>query len=163
LQRITSRYCFFGDGQVADVGELHHLAFGDGVGGIGENGHDVQVFHFHHELKSAGVEKVSHQHAGRVAPRGVCRGLPAAQVGTVHHVVVKQGRGVQKLDDGRQADVIVALIAAGPGAEQNQQWPQPLAAAVDDVAADFFHQADVRGELAGNERIHRSEVCGHQP
>src|SRR6185437_16215050 len=56
---------------VADVEQLQHLAFGDGVGGVGEDAHHAHVVKLHHQLERARVEEVTHKHAGGVAPQRI--------------------------------------------------------------------------------------------
>ena len=146
----------------ADVHQLHDFALGDDVGGLGNDGHHVHVVQLHHQLEAARVEEVADQHAGGVAPQRVGGGASPTAGALVYHVVVQQGGGVQELDDGGQADVVVALAAARPGGEQHDQRAQPLAAGFHDVAADLLHQGDSGGELARNQPVHLLEILAHQ-
>jgi len=66
--------------------------------------------------------------------------LAAAQDGTVDHIIVQQGRSVDKLDDTGQADVGVTLVAGEPGAEQQHHRAHTLAAAGQHVFADLADQ-----------------------
>ena len=58
-----------------------------------------------HQLEGAGEQEVAHQHRGLVAEHRIGAGRAAAQQALVHHVVVQQGRGVDELDAGGEADV----------------------------------------------------------
>ena len=73
-------------------------------------------------------------------------GRPRALPALVDHVVVQQRRGVDELDRGREADVVVALgTAAEPGRGERQQRAQPLAAGLDQMRGDL---GDARGRRA---------------
>ncbi|MEJ2407008.1 MAG: hypothetical protein P8171_22530 [Candidatus Thiodiazotropha sp.] len=144
------------------VEQLQHLAFRDTVGGVGEDVHDRHTAHRDHHFEGAGVEKVSYQHAGLVAPHCV-GGLPvAAQVGAVHHIVVQQGGGVDELDDGGQVDVPLRGVTAGPGGQQHDHGPQAFAPAVYDVGADLIDQHHIRFELLDDQAVYRLHVIGNE-
>jgi hypothetical protein len=81
----------------------------------------ARVTQGNHQLQGAGNQEVAHQHAGGVAPHRIDGGAPAAQVGFVHHVVMEQGGGMQKLNNGGHVHVAIALIAGGPGAKNGDQ------------------------------------------
>lgn len=87
--------------RVVHVEQLQHLAFGDDVGGIGQDLHDAHAVGLHHHLEGARVEEVAHQHAGCVAERRVGGLAAAAQLGFVDHVVVQERGGMDELDHRR--------------------------------------------------------------
>ena len=152
----------FADLAVAHIGQLHHFAFGDRVGGVGENGHDLHLPQLDHELKGPRVEEITDQNTGRVAPRRV-GGRPApSQQRVIHHVVVQQRGGMQELDDGGELDVIRAVVAAAVGGQEHEQRPQPLAAGLHDVLADLFDHGDVRGEPGWDQPIGGGEIVRYQ-
>ena len=153
--------------RVAHVQQLQHLAFGDAVGGVGEDLHHRHALEFDHQLEAARIQEVADQHAGGIAPDRVGGAAAAAQVGLVDHVVVQQGRGVDELDHRRQlvgigADALAIAAAQGPGREQQQHRPQALAAGADDVLGDLVDQHHVRGEPAPDQRIDRRHVLAGQ-
>src|SRR3546814_12187612 len=83
--------------RIAHVQKLQHLAFGDAVGGVGEDPLHVHRVEFDHQLEAARIQEVADQHAGSVAPHRVGGAAAAAQVGFVDHVVVEQGGGVDEI------------------------------------------------------------------
>ena len=119
------------------VHELHDLAFGNDIGGLGHHVQDAQIVTLDHHLEGSGIQEIANQHAGWVAKHGVGGGASAAQIGVVHHVVVKQGGGVNELDDGGQFVVIAAFIAQSACHEQQQNGSQTLSASQDDVLGDL--------------------------
>ena len=131
---------------------------GDQIGCVGENGQHGLVVQFNHELKGARIQEVAHQNRGCVAPQRIGCQPPAAQLGAVNHVIVEEGGRVQVLDDGGQGDVALAVVLAAAGGEQHQRWPQPLAAGLDEVVADFLDQGGSRGQLVGDQAVNRREV-----
>ena len=144
------------------VGELHDFAGGDGVGGVGEDAHHPHVVDFHHHLKCPGIEEVTDQHAGAIAPDQVGGLLAAAHVGRVHHVVVQQSGGVDELDNGGQRNVLPPAVAVGPGAQQGQGRAQPLAAAVDDVVRQGANQGHFGMQAVLNGPVDSGHVVGRQ-
>ena len=149
---------FFAGVGVMAVEQLHDLALGDGIGGIGQNFHDPHVADVDHHLERTGIQKVAHQHAGLIAPDGVGCFPSAAQIGFVHHVVVQQGGGVDELDDGGGVDVSVAGIAAGARRQQHGRRPQPFATAVDDIAGQLVDQHHVGMELPADQGVDGAHV-----
>jgi hypothetical protein len=162
LRVMVSRYCVLGDVRGVGIEQLQHLALGDAVGGFGHHPHDRHAVDFHHHLEGARVQKISHQHAGLVAPHGVGRGVATAQVGGVHHVVVQQGGGMDEFQDRRQHHRIVAGTIEGLCAEQQGYRTQPLAAAVDDMGGEALDQDDVRVETLLDFPVHRGHLGIHQ-
>ena len=56
-----------GNIHIADIHQLHHFAFGNDVGCIGHHFQNFQTTRTHHQLKSARIQKVAHQHCRRIA------------------------------------------------------------------------------------------------
>ncbi len=78
----------FGDAGVADVGQLQHFPFRDDAGSAGKDRHNAHRAHIDHHLKRAGVEKVTDQYRGRIAPGVVGGFLAPAHMRFIHHVIV---------------------------------------------------------------------------
>ena len=135
--------------------ELEHLALGDDVGGVGHDLHHAHVAHVHHHLEGPRIEEIAHQDAGLVAEDRVGRLASTAKQGIVHHIVVEQGGGVDELRDRRHVHVLVALVAAGPRAQEHQQGAQTLATTCDDVAGNLVDQGHVGVQAALDEPVDR--------
>ncbi len=75
----------------------------------------LTVTDLHQNLEGAGVDEIAYQHAGRVVPLGINRGAATAQCGHVHHVIVEQSRGVNKLHHGGHGDVLFIPDVAAAG------------------------------------------------
>jgi hypothetical protein len=144
------------------VQQLQHFAFGNLVGGVGQDAHHQHRIQLHHHLEAARIEEIAHQHAGRIAPQRVGGLAPAPQVGFVHHVVVQQGGGVDELDHGRQRYVLRAGIAAGTRREQMQHRAQALAARGHDVFSDLVDQQHIRRQAGADQVVHGRHVGGGQ-
>ena len=145
---------------VVHVQQLQHLAFGDLVGGVGQDAHDRHRIELHHQLEAARIQEIAHEHAGRIAPQRVGGAPAAAQVGFVHHVVVQQGRGVDELDDRRQLVRPWAAAAQGPGRQHDQHGSQALAAGGDDVFGNLVDKHHVRGQPAADQGVHGRHLAG---
>ncbi len=143
----------FGEVGVAGVHELQHLAFGDRVGGVGEDVEDAHLLQRDHELECAGVEEVAHQHRRGVAELRIGGRVAAAQVGFVDDVVVQQRGGMDHLDDGGQRVLVGPAVAGGACREEQQRGPQALAAAGDDVFGDLSDQHDVGVERGAQDAV----------
>ena len=112
----------------------------------------------HHELKGAGVEKIAHKHAWRVAKFTVDRGLPPAKGGNINDVIMKQGGRVYKLDNCCKCNMLFCDFTHRRGRQQSQQWTQALAAGVDDVLTDVFDHVDIGIQLIDDQRVYSGEV-----
>ena len=108
--------------------ELEDLPFGHHGGGLGQHLEDLQFIGGHRQGQGFGQEKVPHQDHRLVAPDGVGGGRPPAHAGRVDDVVVQQGGGVKIFKDGGKTAQMIALAAAHPGAQDEQQRPDALAA-----------------------------------
>ncbi len=63
----------FADIGVVHVRELLNFSFGDGVGRVRQNLHHAHIAYLNHHLEGTGVQEISHQDAGGVAPGRVYR------------------------------------------------------------------------------------------
>jgi hypothetical protein len=145
-----------------DIEQLQHFAFGDLVGGVGEQAHHAHVVGLDHHLERTRIEEVADEHARGVAPERI-RGLaPAPQVGLVDDVVVQQRRGMDEFHDGGEQHVIVAAIASRLRRQQHEHRPQALAAAADDVLGNLVDQHDVGGQPRADQAVHARHVGRRQ-
>ena len=144
------------------VHELQHLAFGNHVGGVGQDLHDAHVAGVHHHLEGARIEEVADQHAGRVAKDLVGRGAAPAQGRFVDHVIVQQGGGMDEFDDG--CDVVPARLGVTQRAagQQKQGRAQALAAGRDDVTGDLGDQGHTGVQAPGYHGVDVTHVGGYQ-
>jgi hypothetical protein len=69
---------------------------------------------------------------------------------------------MNELNDRRQDMVLVALIAARPGREYHQSWPQPLSPAADDVFRDLPNQRHLGIQAAADNLVDVPEVGGNE-
>ncbi|MNS58670.1 hypothetical protein D3C72_915970 [compost metagenome] len=147
--------------RVVHVQQLQHFAFGDAVGGVGQDLHHRHPVQLDHQLEAARVQEVAHQHARRVAPQRIGGAAAAAQAGFVHHVVVQQGGGVDELDDRGQLVVLGAGAADRMAGQHHQHRAQAFAARGNDVVGDLVDQHHIRGQPAADQGIDGSHVgCG---
>ena len=129
--------------RVMDVHQLLNFTRGDRVGGVGEYLHHAHVPDVHHHLERAGVEEVAHEHARLVTKDRVGRVLPATPIRGIHDVVVQQRCGVNELDDRCRSHMLLAFVAECVCGEQDDDRPEPLAAALHDVLGYLGHECDV--------------------
>ena len=57
-----------------------------------------------------------------------------------------------------QIDMLAALDIAGTRGQQHQQWPQPLAAAIDNVGGQLVDQGHVAGQALPDQCINCSNI-----
>ena len=133
--------------------ELEDLPFGHHGGGVGQHLQDLQFIGGHRQGQGFGQEKVPHQNHRLVAPDGVGGGRPPAHAGRVDDIVVQQGGGVQVFKDGGKTAQVIALAAAHPGAQDEQQRPDALAAAEQDMAPHLGDQRHVGLEIGRQRAI----------
>ena len=152
----------FGQVRVADVEQLHHLAFGDDVGRFGHDFQHAQAVGVHHHLEGTGIEEVSHQHAGRVAEHGIGRIAATAFVRLVHHVVMQQRGRVDAFDHGRLFVHGRPLAAQRTGRQDQQGRTQALAARTNDVLGHLADQHDIGMKRTANDLIDSKHVVSDQ-
>ena len=150
------------DIRFVDVEQLHDLAFGNAIGGGGEDVHDVQTTDLHHHLERPRIEKIPNQHGCLVTPDRIGRAASAAQLGRIDHVVVQQRGGVNELDDGRCNQMRAPLVAAGACCEQDQLWPHALASRTNDVPAEPVNQGHLGAQPRPNQPVHTRHVISHK-
>ena len=83
---------------------------------------------------------------------------PRRSLGRVDDVVVQQGRGVQVLENGGEVRQVVALVAAHPGGQDEEQGPHPFAAAQQDMPPHLGDQRHVGPEIGVQCRIDGGKV-----
>ncbi len=69
---------------------------------------------------------------------------------------------MDEFDDRSSFGVSLPGVSAGPGCDHNDQRPQPLAAAADDVFGDLIHEDDVAREALSDDVVDLAEVVAHQ-
>ena len=113
-------------------------------------------------LKRLHVQPVAREHAHVVAPARVRARAAAARFRAVDHVVVDQRRAVDHLDHRAEVDRAFAAIARRARAQQQQRRPQPLSAALAQVARNLRHRLDRAAALPGDLLFDQREVVSHQ-
>jgi hypothetical protein len=148
----------FGDVDVAAFDELEDLALGHDIGRGGHELDDGQIVFVGHEFEGLGVEEIADQDARGIAPDIVGRDLPAPGFGFVDHIVMQERRRVDEFDHGRQGVTLPAPVTAEFGADQQQQRPEALAAAADEMLNDFGNQIDFRAQVNIHTFLHALQV-----
>ena len=144
-----------------DVQQLQHFAFGNRVGGVGQELHHLRPSEFDHQLEAARIQEVPDQHRRGITPHRIGGAAPAPQVGFIDHVVMEQGGGVDELDHRRKLVRIPPAMSERPCGQQQQHRAQALAAGTDDVFGDLVDQHHVRGQPPADQSVHRRHVrCG---
>ena len=69
---------------------------------------------------------------------------------------------MDEFDDGSERVVMMALIAQGPGTEQQQERTQAFPSAVDEVFGNLSDQRDIRVQVMANDRVQRFQIIGRQ-
>ena len=149
--------------RVVAIEKLEHLSVGDLGGRPRHDLHDPHVADRHHHLERPRIEGISDQHRRFVAEQSVGGAASSPELRIVHDVVVKEGRGMDELDDHCELDMPVAFVTQRAGGEQNQQRPQPLAAAADDVLGNLVHEDDVGCQALTNGAIDGREIVVDEP
>ena len=62
---------FFGGAGVAYLRQLQHFAFGDDASSLRDDSHDFHRAQLDHHFERTGIEKVTDQYTGRIAPQGI--------------------------------------------------------------------------------------------
>ncbi|MNP20692.1 hypothetical protein D3C76_1132760 [compost metagenome] len=71
---------------------------------------------------------------------------------------MKQRRGVDKLNQGRNIDVSITLIANGPRGQDGNHWADTFTAATDDVITQLIDELNIRVELLQDCCIHTRHI-----
>ena len=141
------RYSFSVMVDVARLHQLKDLALGHRVRRGGDEFEDGHVAVVGHQMEGFGVEEIPDEDARRIAPDLVCGNLPPPGFRMVDHVVVKQGGGMDELDDRRQGVAALPPVAAEFRGGQEQEGPETLAAAADQVVDDLRDEPNLRTEV----------------
>ncbi len=105
----------FADVGVVHVEQLQHFAFGDDVGGFGDDLHHAHVVERQHHLKCARIQEIADQHRGGIAEQRIGGFSATAHRRFVHDIVVQQRGGMDEFDDGRQLMMGAAVVTVGLG------------------------------------------------
>ena len=119
------------------VHQLQYFAFCNDVGGISQNLHDAHLAGLNHHLKSPGVQKVTHQHAGWIAKSFIGCCVAATQCGVVHDIVVQQGCGVDEFHYGSHFEALAIAVTQRAAHQQQQGRTQALASRCNDVLGNL--------------------------
>ena len=110
-------------------------------------------------LKERAKQVVADKHGGLVVPEKVGRGPPAPLRAFVDDVVVQKRGGVDELDGGGEAVVILAPVAKEIGGGEGQHGADTLAAGVDEVGGYFGDAGGVfRRHAFADQGIDRDQV-----
>src|SRR3990170_804862 len=96
---------------------------------------------------------IPNEDRGIVAPPRVGRGAPPAERGLIHHIVMDQGGGVEKLDHAAKACAPRGEGAPELGAEQEEDRPEAFSPRGRDVVSQFGDEGYGGGEGAINFRL----------
>ena len=80
----------------------------------------------------------------------------------VHDVVMEEGGRVDEFDERGGGNMGGIPRPGSPGGEHDEQRPQALSAAFDDVIPDLVDQHDVAGQLAADLGVDRGQVAGDE-
>jgi hypothetical protein len=109
---------------------------------------------FNHHLKSAGIQEIPDQHAGRIAKCLVGCGVSATHDRIVHDVIVQQRRRVDEFDHRSQVETLLAVETQGAAGQQQQGRTQALAAGRNDVAGNAAHQRHAGVQAPRDHGVH---------
>ena len=107
-------------------GKLHHFAFRNHRGRMGEDVEGIERADLDHHLEGLAEEEVADQHARLVAPDHAGGELAAAELALVDDVVVEEGGGVHELDARRELDMALAVVTAHLGRSDGEHRPSRL-------------------------------------
>src|SRR3989442_8244554 len=133
--------------QLAEPGELEQLSFHHHLGQPDQEVEDFEIPLGQSDVEGLHVKPVAGQDARMVAPTRVGRGMAPPGFSLVNHVIVNERRGLEKLDDGAEAEGGSALVPAHLAREQHQRRPDPLAAVQVQVLTNLRDGAHTRGGL----------------
>jgi hypothetical protein len=104
-----------------------------------------------------GVEVVTDQDADLISPDFSSGSTATPEVGVVDHVIVEERGGVDELDEAPQLVVLRPRVAAEAGAEEQQQRPDALPPAVQNMGPDRVDESDARVEVFPDLMFHPIE------
>ena len=108
---------------------------------------NAEIALLHGNLEGLHVEPVASQHAFRVAPLGVSRRTPAANLSLINDVVMDERRGMNNFDNRCELDRARTLVAHQLRGQQQQRRANPLASSSAQVFANFCDRRDVRDRV----------------
>ena len=121
---------------VAVVIQLEDFAFGHFPAGVRQHFIDGMGAELHHLPHGFGIEIVAHQNADLIAPHLPGALASPADIGIVDHIVMQEGRGMDVFHQAAELPVVGAGVAAESRREHQEQRPNALAAAAENVAGD---------------------------
>ena len=110
----------FADIRIAHVHQLHNLALGDHIGSRGKGFHHRHIPDVNHHLKGAGVDKITHQNAGRITPFRIGSGTSPPEIRGINDIIMEQCGGVQEFDNRSQRNVLLTLVLTGARTQKYQ-------------------------------------------
>ena len=129
---------------IADVHQLHDLAFGNNIGCIRHDFQNAHTAGINHQLESARIQKVADQHRRRVAEQIIRRFASAAQIAFIDHIVMQQGRSVDKFHHCCQSIQLISIIADRLTCQNRHNRTQTLTAGTDNISTDLRNQRNIR-------------------
>jgi len=148
----------FGRVRVVTVDQLQNLAARDRISGVGQNFHYPHALHFDHHFESARVQEIADQYAGLVSPNCIRRRLAAPHGRAVHHVVVQERGGMDKLNNGGELNMGVAAVPERSGPQNHDHRTKAFATAIDDIGGQLVDQGHVGPQAGGNLPINRLHI-----
>ena len=140
--------------RIVHIEQLQNLAFGNHIGRVGQNLHHAHALHADHHLKRARIQKVTDQHAGRIAKHRVRRLPPTAQIRFIHHIIVQQRGRMDKLHHCRQRVCRMrARILQRAREQQMNRRTQTFAACRNQILRNLVHQRHFRVQGLANHFI----------
>ena len=104
---------------------------------------------------------IPEQHAERIPPPRIDRGLRAPAFRFIHDVVVDERSDVDQFDDHRQIEMPGRHSAAGPAAQQRHDGPEPFPAAADRIGDVTLDGRIKGGRLLGDAGFHFLQLGSH--
>ena len=144
------------------VHKLLDFAGRDRVGCVCEYLHYAHVADVDHHLEGSRIQEVANEDTCLVAKDRIGRVLAAAAFGGVHDIVMEEGGRVDELDDGRGANMLVALVAKRAGCKQHDQGPESLAAAHHDVLGHLGDERDITLEALPDQLVDAVHVVSSE-
>jgi hypothetical protein len=104
---------------------------------------DPDVADLGQKIERFGIKKIADQNAGGVALEIVGRGSAASKDGFVDDVVMEEAGRMDEFNGGGQRKTVFARVAAKTRRDQQQQRPEALAPAVNEMMRNVGNQFDV--------------------
>src|SRR5262249_651467 len=120
----------FRHGGVTIVIELKHLALRHLLASLAEHIVNPMVSEVDNLAEGFGVEIVADEDTDLIAPNFSSGSGASTDIGFVDHIVVEQGRGMNKLHQTGKLVMIVTGVAAETGREDEEKWSNSFSAAI---------------------------------